>query len=418
MAREALSPHLRKSGIPFPLTLVEVRQNQRVASFAELDRRVRSGAGLSAVFFGASLTWGTNANDPQKSSYRALMGSYLRDRYPHSRVSCHDAAIGGTGSKLGIFRLERDVFKYHPDVVFLDFTANDGIDSADPAGLASYERILRELISRGICVVQMFFAFAPNFGPGKNPAELARYRAHQRLARTYSTAVGDTIGAVQSAILSGQSRIQEIWPFDATHPGNLGYQLYFDAARESLESAVRDERVCLLPPETLYPARFSRRTRTAAVDLPAHAGWRREKAYRTSVFFDGLSSRWIDDVLAFSAHAESRVPLRVEFEGSMVGIMGEADQDGLDARIIIDGHELLPRNVRHPDPRVWPLNMQRVGGRLFFGESSRINSPPASMFSRFIPLCRTVPRGNSASKVSARPASKRPRIRCSNSRIS
>lgn len=36
-----------------------------------------------------------------------------------------DAAIGGTGSQLGAFRLKRDVSRFHPDLVFLDFTVND-----------------------------------------------------------------------------------------------------------------------------------------------------------------------------------------------------------------------------------------------------------------------------------------------------
>ena len=150
------------------------------------------------------------------------MSAYLRDRYPRSRVVTHDAAIGGTGSKLGLFRLERDVLSHQPDLVFLDFTANDGLDTADPASLATYERILRELVRRGICVVQVFFAFRSNFGESQRPEELERYRAHQRLARAYGTAVGDTILHTQRAVLDGQVRAQDLWPFDNAHPVRPG----------------------------------------------------------------------------------------------------------------------------------------------------------------------------------------------------
>ena len=376
MPQETFSPHLRKIGLPSGFKHVEVQGNRGQAAFALLDHNVRSGASLTAVFFGASLTWGTNANDPERTSYRALMGTYLRDRYPHSRVACHDASIGGTGSKLGLFRLERDVLRYHPDLVFLDFTANDGIDSADAAGLASYERILHELISRGICVVQMFFAFAPNFSAGKNPADLPRQRAHQRLAQTYGTAVGDTVAHVHQALGSGRLSAKEIWPFDSTHPGDAGYQLYFEAARQGLEAAIDDLRVCIVPPEPVYPARFACRTRIAAVDLPAPPGWRREHAYRTSAFFDGLSSRWIDDVLAFSGPNQPIEPLRVEFEGSMVGILGEADPDGLGARFVVDGHALLRGADSNQDQRIWAMDTKRFGGRLIVWRELSDHLPP------------------------------------------
>ena len=94
---------------------------------------------MSVVFFGGSLTWGANASDPQRTSYRALMGDYLRAKYPKTPFVFHDAAIGGTGSKLGMFRLERDVLSRKPDLVFLDFSANDDQVGTDIQTLASYE---------------------------------------------------------------------------------------------------------------------------------------------------------------------------------------------------------------------------------------------------------------------------------------
>ncbi len=60
----------------------------------------------------------------------------MRDRfeqeYPAAHFRFRDAAIGGTGSQLGVFRLDRDVLAHNPDLVFVDFTANDDINSADP----------------------------------------------------------------------------------------------------------------------------------------------------------------------------------------------------------------------------------------------------------------------------------------------
>ena len=335
-------------------------------SFAELDQRARIGAGLTAVFFGASLTWGTNANDPQRTSYRALMSNYLRDRYPRSRVTCHDSAIGGTGSKLGMFRLDRDVLSFQPDVVFLDFTANDGLWNADAAGLAAYERILHELTARGICVVAVFFGFRGNFGTGRMPEELARYRAHLRLAQAYGAALGDTIVHVQRELESGRVLAGDFWPFDDTHPGDLGYRIFFDAVRAGFEEAVREGRVCQPPPVPLSPPRYTLRTRQPAIALPAHAGWHREKSYRNSAFFDGLSSRWIGDVLAADAQRGPVEPLRVRLDGTYIGLIGEADVDALSAKIYIDNKLVKPRHRVDPDdPDAWDFSTRRFGGKLF-----------------------------------------------------
>src|SRR5258707_8493849 len=84
-------------------------------SFADFDRRAKAGERLNVVFFGASLTWGANASDPLLYSYRACMARKLEELYPQAHFKFCDAAIGGTGSQLGVFRFDRDVFARQPD---------------------------------------------------------------------------------------------------------------------------------------------------------------------------------------------------------------------------------------------------------------------------------------------------------------
>jgi len=97
--------------------------------FSQFDQRARAGAKLKVGFFGASLTWGANASDPLKTSYRAHVARKFVSTYPKSHFEFVEGAIGGTGSQLGVFRLERDMLRYRPDIVFLDFSANDDIYS-------------------------------------------------------------------------------------------------------------------------------------------------------------------------------------------------------------------------------------------------------------------------------------------------
>ena len=116
-------------------------------SFSAFDARAQAGDRLTVVFYGASLTWGANATDQNYFSYRARVAARLTEKYPLARFTFHDAAIGGTGSQLGVFRLDRDVLARKPDLVFVDFTANDDINSDDPETLASYESIIRRLVA-------------------------------------------------------------------------------------------------------------------------------------------------------------------------------------------------------------------------------------------------------------------------------
>ncbi len=202
---------------PFPplrvllFAILLMTDSRASTSFADFDARAATGKPLTVVFFGGSLTWGANASDPQKTSYRARMGDYLRRKYPKSSFDFIDAAIGGTGSKLGLFRLERDVMAYHPDLVFLDFTANDGLEGGDSKSLASYEGLLRDLIGAGVPVEQVFLGFKYNFGKGYNLAHETGYTQRLKLVDAYQTARGDLFPYLQPRLAGGALDIDNLW---------------------------------------------------------------------------------------------------------------------------------------------------------------------------------------------------------------
>jgi len=296
------------------------------------------------------------------------MGDYLRAKYPRSPVAVHDAAIGGTGSTLGMFRLERDVLARRPDIVFLDFTANDDLFGRDLPSLAAYEAILRELIGRGVPVVQVFFGFQWNFAQGYKPQAMQRYVDHRRLAEAYGTSVGDSFPHIQMRLEEKAVTLKDLWPLDGVHPCDRGYELFFEAVRDGFERAVAEKRICTVPPKAVFSDAFLTRKRIRLVEGPLPDGWARQMTYRTSMWFDGLSSRWMDDVAVCDARNRATArPLRVEFEGTFVGVFGEADENGLPFQARIDG-KLIPYQ---PDPKkppreAWPFDTSRFGkGRLF-----------------------------------------------------
>ncbi len=363
------------------------------ASFGAFNQQARKGGRpLSVVFFGGSLTWGANARNPQVNSYRALMERFLEEKYPRTQFRFHDAAIGGTGSKLGMFRLQRDVLAYKPNLVFLEFTANDNIYGTDTQTLACYEHILRTLIRRGIPVEQVFLGFESNYGPRANPLQWPRLVEHQRLAAAYHTAVGDSFPLVKRRLVAGVITLRQMYPFDGVHPGDAGYKLFFQAVRNGFLRAVKDGRVSVVPPHTIFPDlyRHCRRIRLSRMHLPA--GWTVTRTYRTSMWFDGLSSRWMGDVAMCQAKGRTMVkPLIVHFRGTFLGLFGEADGQSLSFKVWVDGKPLL-RPGRHPGlaAAVWSWNTARFGGgRLFRWRVLSDNLPPGRHILKLMPVFPT-----------------------------
>lgn len=343
------------------------RTEEKGASFAEFDRRARAGEPMSVVFFGGSLTWGANASDPQRTSYRALMAQYLRERYPQCPLTFHDASIGGTGSKLGMFRLQRDVLSREPDLVFLDFTANDDLCGEDLSSLAAYEGIVRRMIEHDVPVLQAIFAFRWNFDNDASYDKLNRRRDHLEISHAYHMPVGDLLTYLPTKLKAGDVTLDELWPIDDAHPGDDGYRVFFEAVRDAFNAAVDSKMVCTFPQTPIFSDAYQICERIVLVDrseIPD--GWRRGRTFRTSAWFDGLSSRWMGDVLITDAeHAQSVKPLIIEFEGTLVGVLGEADAQGAGFRVAVDGKPLVfgRQNSSDPSP-VWQFDTKEFGGRL------------------------------------------------------
>ncbi len=333
-------------------SVVPAARLHAAAGFADFARRAEAGQRLSVVFFGASLTWGANASDPLLTSYRARIGQRLEDAYPKAHFTFWDAAIGGTNSQLGVFRLQRDVLRHKPDLVFLDFSANDDIYSAVPETLASYEALVRRILAETQApVVQVIFPFQWNVAQQKTDGMLRR-DAHLAISRAYRTAVGDAITLAQQRVRDGRTTLASLWPVDGVHPCDAGYELFADAAWDALCDAVRSGLVCTVPEKMLYASTYMNGARVPLASLGSlPAGWRVGKPSVVSAYFDMLMSRWLDDEVIAGPADKSGKPLRpapwcVRFSGSMVLLFGESTPTSGKFRVILDG-KLVPR--KSPD---------------------------------------------------------------------
>ncbi|MFA6546809.1 MAG: GDSL-type esterase/lipase family protein, partial [Limisphaerales bacterium] len=80
------------------------------------------GAEVKVGYLGGSIT--------AQSGWRPKTLAHFQKIFPKAKFSEINAAIGGTGSDLGVFRLKQDVLDAKPDLLFVEFAVNDG--GADP----------------------------------------------------------------------------------------------------------------------------------------------------------------------------------------------------------------------------------------------------------------------------------------------
>ncbi|MGE9293489.1 MAG: SGNH/GDSL hydrolase family protein [Puniceicoccales bacterium] len=99
--------------------------------FNKLDK----GEDVTVVYFGGSIT--------AQNGWRVQSAEWLQKEYPDAKIEPVSAAIGGTGSDVGVFRAENDALSHHPDLLFVEFAVNDASKRRDSV-IKAMEGIVRK----------------------------------------------------------------------------------------------------------------------------------------------------------------------------------------------------------------------------------------------------------------------------------
>jgi lysophospholipase L1-like esterase len=118
----------------FPL--VEAREVTPRGGLPNFFRKAQTtGAEIKVGYLGGSIT--------AQNGWRVQTLAHFKQAYPQASFTEINAAIGGTGSDLGVFRVRQDVLSKGPDLLFVEFAVNDG--GADPQRIIrSMEGIVRQ----------------------------------------------------------------------------------------------------------------------------------------------------------------------------------------------------------------------------------------------------------------------------------
>jgi hypothetical protein len=201
--------------------------------------KLKHGDNVRICYLGGSIT--------AQEGWRPKTLRWFQQQYPRAQVSQIDAAIGGTGSDLGVFRLRHDALDKKPDLLLVEFAVNDS--DATPENIyRSMEGIVRQTWrdnpATDICYV---YTIKGTMLETLQKGELPRsYAAMEKVAEHYgipSINMGLEVARLEQAgklIFKGDQPKTEaervalggkiVFSPDSVHPNtDSGHVLYLDA---------------------------------------------------------------------------------------------------------------------------------------------------------------------------------------------
>jgi lysophospholipase L1-like esterase len=117
---------------PKAVPAVKIRAREGIG---HVMAKIRAGREVTVAYLGGSIT--------AANGWRPKTTAWLQKTFPNAKFKEVHAAIGGTGSDLGVYRVGHDVLQYNPDLLFVEFAVNDG--GAAPENIwRSMEGIVRQ----------------------------------------------------------------------------------------------------------------------------------------------------------------------------------------------------------------------------------------------------------------------------------
>lgn len=176
---------------------------------------------MNIAFIGGSITEGTGAS-VYSNSYVYKLEKYFKKKYKKADV--RNLGSSSTSSHFGLFRLNRDLKGFKPDIIFIEFAVNDRI--YNPFDITLYfENLIRECskITKRIIIIDL-------------PTKIADSctSIHKKAAYFYNIPLIDVQDEVSKMIGMRKTSWTKI-SIDNIHPNDAGHDLYYSIIKENLE---------------------------------------------------------------------------------------------------------------------------------------------------------------------------------------
>ena len=205
---------------------------------------------LNIAYLGGSVTVGTSGDTSCTfdDSWRAQTTNWFKSQYPSATITETNAGIGGTGSMYGAYRVIQDLklqsATEKPDLVFIEFAANDRYDEYVNKTPDVYVESIIRTIYQYAPQADIVMVLITNYS-GKDTEYTAK-AAHKKIADIYQIPCID-VGArlwkemVQENSGTAPSQSSVVWKkyfSDEVHPAKAGYEKYAQYIREYLNGVL------------------------------------------------------------------------------------------------------------------------------------------------------------------------------------
>ena len=206
--------------------------------------KLRANQPLTIAYIGGSIT--------AADGWRPQTTKWFSDQFPNSTITEVNAAIGGTGSDLGVFRFARDVLAHNPNLIFVEFAVNDG--GAPPAQIhRCIEGIVRQAWKHDpnidLCFVYTLVdGMVPTLAKGqlnRSAAAMEQVADHYNIPTIHMglevvrlATAGQMIMKTEGLTPDQMAALKDkmIFAADGVHPrNNTGHRLYTEAVARSID---------------------------------------------------------------------------------------------------------------------------------------------------------------------------------------
>ncbi|HWL15240.1 MAG TPA: SGNH/GDSL hydrolase family protein [Opitutus sp.] len=301
------------------------------------DIATRGDGELRVAYLGGSITAAANG-------WRSLTTAHLAAAYPKLHVVEIAAGLPGTGSDLGVCRLERDVLRHRPDLLFVEFAVNDASTPPDRIE-RTMEGIVRQT-RRANPQTDIFFVYTVST-PGLPDLEAGRFpvaaTAMERVAGHYAIPSLHFGVEIARRVSAGTLLFKapdapddpRTFSLDGVHPTAAGHRIYFAAIEQvwpTLVTAPASKPTTL--PAPLHADNWSHAALREIGTVNRTGEW-------SLVSPDDPNLRGATKALLPPTWrtAEAGAALTVEFSGRTFGLLGIAAPDSGQFRVTIEGEE-------------------------------------------------------------------------------
>ena len=191
--------------------------------------KLKKDKSLRVAYFGGSITEGAGSSDPTKTCYRAKTTAHLKEKFPECEITEINAAIGGTGTSLGMFRVKPDVLSYSPDLIFVEFATNDFGDTAEHV-IPQTESIIRTIRRTAPnCDIVFLFSTALMVKEELDAGGTFESKIAQKKVTDYYGILSIDFGEyLLDYVYNKMGKEYVDYAPDTLHPGDNGYEVITD----------------------------------------------------------------------------------------------------------------------------------------------------------------------------------------------